>query len=263
MMIAAVIVLAVESGGARGQEALLAVESVEGSRGWRVVYPAVANLRLDDVLRILNVFEAVRSTKGVPSDNVRTRSVTVSLAWKGAKGIDGWTSVEHRQIILPLRQAVGWPEGKLRRVAEHERAHIALGDFFDGQAVVTAWFEEGFAEWAAGGLSCEAEVRLEIEMRRRRALGLSVPRMDEVWKSLPRRLAYDVSGSFVEFLASRLGGERGVERWLENVKEHGWEEAVGVTFGADLRLLEAAWRREIDERITRSGRAARCAQTAP
>ena len=58
------------------------------------------------------------------------------------------------------------------RVLEHEMAHIALAEFFDHRAVVPKWFDEGFAEWAAGGMTCEGRIRVEIEVRRRTAAGL-------------------------------------------------------------------------------------------
>ena len=240
--------LSVTAGRTVGQDNLMEAETIAGERG-RVLYPAQSKLESDDAERILYVLETVAPTSGLPVDYAQPGSVTVSLARKGVPGLDGWTSVEKRLIVLPLERAIRWPEEKLRNVLEHEMAHIAVFDFFGVQGVLPAWFEEGFAEWTAGGLSCEGHIRLEIEVRRRVALGLLLPSVDSDWEALPARLAYDVAASFVGFIAGRLERGKGIGKMMDNVKTHGWQSGVEMTLGVGLDVLEAAWQAEVEEKV--------------
>lgn len=230
------------------QESVMAIDSVILNRG-RVVYPVAVNGR-SDAERIGAVLERVPDIAGLPNGHARPGSVTVSLALDGVPGLDGWTLVERRLIILPWPRTIVWPETRLLKVLTHEMAHIALFDFFGGrQNVLPGWFEEGFAEWASGGLSCEGHMRLEIEVRRRLGLGLSLPSVyDDDWKTLAGRIAYDVAASIVGFITDRLELRTDMAIMLDNMAIHGWESGLEMTLGAKWEVLEAAWREEIEER---------------
>lgn len=79
------------------QEGLLPVQAVNGSRA-RIVFPVAADLSLERVRVILHIVERIDSTRGLPRSDGQERRLTVSLAWKGRNGIDGWASAKRRLV---------------------------------------------------------------------------------------------------------------------------------------------------------------------
>ncbi len=243
------------------QQGPLSTSAIEGERA-RIVFPVAANLPLADARRVLAVAESVPWTVGLPSSYVPQRSITISLASRPRRGASGWSSVESWLVVLPLSEAVTWPEQTLRRVLRHEMAHVLLADVLGTQSVPT-WFVEGFAEWAAGGLTCEGRVRVEIEIRHRIAAGLSLLTPEEAWGALPARLAYDVATSFVEFLDRRDGNHVNAGNLVANIAVHGWQVGFQRTFRVDHRALEAQWLDELAEESRQAGNREHCGPTNP
>lgn len=227
------------------QEGLLATRSIEGDRV-RVVFPIAASISVSQAHGLLRVAESVTWSSGLPSFYVPKRSMTICLALHPRGGVSGWRSVASWLVVLPLSESFTWSERKLRRVLQHEFAHILLADFLGSQyRTVPMWFVEGFAEWAAGGLTCEGRVRVEIEIRDRLRARLPLLTLDKAWDTLPTRLAYDVAASFVEFLDRRDEGHVGAGHLLANVEAYGWTLGFERTFGADRSVLEALWLDEL------------------
>ncbi len=224
-----------------GQDPSLRIKSVHGTLS-RVVFPAVAEISQDEARTILNVLAEERDIPGLPTQaGLADRYITVSLAIELPPGVDGWSDAASGTMILPARRWVYWEPSKLRRVLRHELAHLAMESFLEHREM-PHWFHEGFAEWASGGLTCEGRARLGIETLRRLRNRERLPGVDDVWDSIPGRLAYDVFASFFEFLSTVHSRGLPSGALIQGIHDLGLESALVVTYGAGLRELEKAWR---------------------
>ena len=185
---------------------------------------------------------------GLPGE-VAVERITIGLAMTPTRSdVEGWTSPTDGLVVLPLERALGWDEVWLRRVLRHEIAHIRMRRFLNGSSV-PRWLQEGLAEWVAGSLTCEGEFRLWIELRRRTAGHLSLPRLDDPWGGVPDRLAYDFFATFVDFLEVLQPGVVSSGRLLEELRSNDIESALVVSVGMKLADAEEAWWRYLRQRF--------------
>ena len=226
--------------------------SVQGVRT-RIVFPDVADVALDQAQRILNAAEEERNVRGLPADARLPDTITVSLALGMLPGLDGRAILRSATVVLPLDQSLSWKDTELRRVLRHEIAHLAMADYL-GYRETPHWFAEGFAEWASGGLTPEGRVRVEIELQRRSTSPASEtpPRLEDAWEDLPRRLAYDFSASFFEFLEVSRPFLLNSGELLRRVRLDGLHSALSTAFGRGFGELEAEWHRWLQDRFARS-----------
>ncbi len=147
---------------------------------------------------------------------------------------------ERRMAALPLFEP---PAGGLRdrdRTVIHEWAHLGLHEYLAGLRI-PRWFDEGYAQRASGGWNIDEAWRLRVGLVRGGA-----PPLDSISLAWPRgrtgaELAYLLSGSAVEYLAS-VAGERGLEIFLGRWRELGdFEEAFRRTFGYTTGTFETRW----------------------
>jgi len=151
-----------------------------------------------------------------------------------------------RMLVVPLYVSGPLLDAERARVLRHEWAHLGLHQFLDGLRS-PRWFDEGYAEWAAGWDRSEAW-RLRLLLLSGRA-----PPLDSLTLEWPRdaasaRAAYLLAATAVEYLV-RESGERGLELFLARWKEGGsFEASLLTTYGVTPGQFELHWRRYVKDR---------------
>jgi hypothetical protein len=151
-----------------------------------------------------------------------------------------------RIIVVPAYPALGVRQQDAATTLRHEFAHITLRAYLPGH--IPRWFDEGYAEIAAGAWDVESAWTLRVAFLLGRA-----PQWDSLAFSWPRsadraRLAYLLSATAVDHIRRRAG-DRGFELLMQNWQELGdLDRAVRHTFGMTLGQLEDEWRRDVRRR---------------
>ena len=203
----------------------------------RVVFPSEEALDSAKAQQLITLVERHTSIPGLPPDILAGRRLTISLAAEATFGIEGRAFPVSRLIVIPFDESDNWSREKLTRIVRHELAHIGLATFLD-YAQTPIWFTEGFAEWAAGEMTCLARVRINIDFRMRRSEGRSPPRIATLGRT---RLSYDYANTIFHFMDK---GENGVVvkgALLKSVRDYGVVDGLAVATGTDLESLEALW----------------------
>lgn len=205
--------------------------------------------------RALVTLEAVRHLPGLSGTETRatltvapTREVMDSLVgglvpeWAGALAIPS-----RMEMIIPSGRF--WPGSRVEevRVLRHEWAHLALAHEM-GRLRIPRWFNEGYAEWAAGGWLEDGGLKLSVAL----AFG-GAPPLDSIsigWprERVPAEVAYLLSASVVHYLVESSGTD-GLEAFFQAWKESGsFEEGMRDVYGAAPEQLEVAWRKWVKRR---------------
>ncbi|MYA12853.1 MAG: hypothetical protein F4087_02350 [Gemmatimonadetes bacterium] len=205
--------------------------------------------------RALVTLEAVRHLPGLSRTETRatltvapTREVMDSLAgglvpeWAGALAIPA-----RMEMIIPSGRF--WPGSRVEevRVLRHEWAHLALAHEM-GRLRIPRWFNEGYAEWAAGGWLEDGGLKLSVAL----AFG-GAPPLDSIsigWprERVPAEVAYLLAASVVHYLVESSGTD-GLEAFFQAWKESGsFEEGMRNVYGAAPEQLEVAWRKWVKRR---------------
>ena len=150
-------------------------------------------------------------------------------------------------LVIPSGEGTGVLSGEGLRTLRHEWAHLGLHQFLGGLRI-PRWFNEGYAEWAAGGFDAMEVWQLRVGL----AFG-GTPALDSITLGWPgrrdqARTAYLLSASAVTYLLEG-SGERGLaiflERWRE---ERSFEMALRQTYGVTSGQLEEDWRAHVKSR---------------
>lgn len=205
--------------------------------------------------RALETLEAVRPLPGLSVTDARatltvapTREVMDSLVgglvpeWAGAVAIPG-----RMEMIVPSGRF--WPGSRVEevRVLRHEWAHLALAHEM-GRLRIPRWFNEGYAEWAAGGWLEGGGLKLSVAL----AFG-GAPPLDSItigWprERVPAEVAYLLSASVIHYLVESSGTD-GLEAFLAAWKESGsFADGMREVYGAAPDQLEVAWRKWVKRR---------------
>lgn len=177
-----------------------------------------------------------------------TREVMDSLVggrvpeWAGAVAIS-----ERMEMIVPSGRF--WPGSRVEevRVLRHEWAHLALAHEM-GRLRIPRWFNEGYAEWAAGSWRDDGALKLSLAL----AFG-GAPPLDSIALSWPRdpvpaEVAYLLSASVIHYLIESSGAG-GLETFIAAWKQAGsFERALREVYGTTSGQLEADWRKWIGRR---------------
>lgn len=230
------------------QEEGLRVKSVQASRG-RVVFPVIAIVDPSAVGRLLDALDEADAIPGFPNGFPLKRRPTISLAisWSDPSA-DAWSRPAEGLIVLPLSGALAWEDDKLRRVVRHELAHLGLAAYVEYQPM-PRWFDEGFAEWASGGLTCEGSWRIWIEAQSRGADGLPWPQENETGTGLSDRVAYDLYLTFIEYLDTVRVDFVSSGALLSSVREFGLNGAFLEALGTNLKSLLQGWGTYVAQRF--------------
>jgi hypothetical protein len=151
-----------------------------------------------------------------------------------------------RTIVLPVYSTPRISPEELPRTLRHELVHLALHQALPEP--IPRWFDEGYAEWASGGLDAESAWKLRVAF----LLGQAPP-LDSLTLHWPRdaeraRLAYLLSATAVRHLAER-SGPGGFEVLLRAWKREGsLDRAVRSAYGMTLGQFEEEWRKVVRRR---------------
>ena len=228
--------------------------------GWRVLrgsaliarYQGTDSLRASRALATLEWLErlpGLREPGMYPTLTVApTREVMDSLVggrvpeWAGAVAIP-----QRMEMIVPGGRF--WPRSPLDevRILRHEWAHLALAHEM-GKLRIPRWFNEGYAEWAAGGWLDGGGWKLGMAL----AFG-DAPPLDSialVWprERVPAEVAYLLSASVIQYLVE-ASGRRGLETFLAEWKRRGsFDAALRGVYGATTAQLETDWQKWVKRR---------------
>ncbi len=228
--------------------------------GWRSLHGTTITARYQgtDSLRAARALALLESTTRLPGLSqpgprltltvAPTRAVMDSLVggrvpeWAGAVAIS-----ERMEMIIPGGRF--WPRTVPEevRLLRHEWAHLLLAHEM-GPLRIPRWFNEGYAEWAAGGWPGTDGWKLRVAL----AFG-EAPPLDSITLSWPRdrvpaEVAYLLSASVIQYLVES-SGTRGLETFLAEWKRRrSFEAALRGVYGATLGQLEADWRKWVKRR---------------
>lgn len=191
--------------------------------------------------RLVRATRSQRSLPGLPRDVLQRQLVTISLALRMNADIVGWTSASDGLVVIRLSDAQEWDDQVLYRNLRHELAHIGLSRHL-GDVSVPRWFSEGYSEFAAGGVSCEGEVRLALLFGLGQKNRHDVRTNDPFGEIADPRVAYDAFGSFFEFLEAKRRFSVASGLLFANVKRFGIEDGLRQTYGVGVKELERRWR---------------------
>lgn len=155
---------------------------------------------------------------------------------------------ETRVIVLPGYLDAGAPPHRLGRVLRHELAHIALHSYLAPQRP-PRWFDEGYAQWAAGEWGWEAAWQIRLAFALNRA-----PPLDSISLDWPRGradagIAYLLALTTIAYLTEHGGGEDGIRIFLDRWREGGdLESALRSTYGLTIAQFEFDWLKEVRSR---------------
>jgi hypothetical protein len=149
--------------------------------------------------------------------------------------------------VIPLFEMPAGGLDDRDRTVLHEWAHLGLHEYLDGLRI-PRWFDEGYAQRVSGGWNVQEAWRLRVGLARGGA-----PPLDSLSLEWPRgragaELAYLLSGSAVEYLASE-SGPRGLEAFLGRWRQTGeFEGAFRQTFGYATGTFETRWAQHVERR---------------
>ena len=230
--------------GMAAQEVGTASRSVETEQG-RVVFPTNAAISVTHAHRILRILESEDRTPGVPESDEREDKVTIGLAIEMPRGdADGWSLPREAMLILPLEASLRWDNDRISRVLRHELAHIRLSSFLNHKPI-PSWFQEGFAGWAASGLTQERKWRVWIEVARLRKLNRRLPRLVDMHGAFSKLLAYDFYVSFFDFVDTAWPGVVSTGRLAVTARTHDVEHAFSIAVGVPFSAVEDEWHRQL------------------
>jgi MYXO-CTERM domain-containing protein len=151
-------------------------------------------------------------------------------------------------IVLPTFDWVRTPPHTIYQTLRHELAHVALQRYL-GTVRIPRWFNEGYAQWAAGQWDLESAWRLRLALASQRAPPLDSITLDWPAAAVDARIAYLLSASAVHYLVER-SGDRGLQILLQRWREDGdFESAFRRTFGQSVGMFEEEWRRHVRRRF--------------
>ncbi len=143
-------------------------------------------------------------------------------------------------IVLPAYASRRAQADQLGAILRHELAHVALHRFL-GPRRIPRWFDEGYAVWASDGLDWNAAWLLRIAFALHRAPPLDSLALEWPAGETDARVAYLLSATAVQFLASQAG-VRGLGLFLLSWRDTGFEPALRATYGLTSALFEKEWR---------------------
>jgi hypothetical protein len=219
----------------------------EAGRRIEVVFDARDSVPVSKVVRIATLVREADTLGRFPTRYAGTRPITISLVAHQRPEIDATAYAGERTIVLPVETALVWPTEALRSLLRHELTHIALGGV-RRSAQLPKWFQEGFAEWVGGGLTCEGASRISVNvLTQANLLKGNDPLNAEKFET--SRVGYDLYTTFFEFLEARSPGVN--LTMLDSVDAYGLDVGVKLSTHADLLTLEREWRAYVFKRYSR------------
>jgi hypothetical protein len=224
---------------------------VRGSRVTVYHTGAQAGLAADILARL----EGQRPLPGLPVELPRDVSAYLApdepaFARLTGGGVPEWGAAvaipDRDMLVLPVYASTRTLGGDRPRVLRHEWAHLALHQYAAPMRI-PRWFDEGYAEWAAGWDNSEGwRLRILIGIGR-------APSLDSLTLEWPRdaasaEAAYMLSATVIEYLVGE-SGERGLSLFLERWKQTGsFDAALLSTYGETPGQLEIHWRSWVKRR---------------
>lgn len=192
---------------------------------------------------------------GLPGDALERGPLSIYLApdddafHRIARGAPEWGAgvalPEQGVVVIPLRGPTV-QAGEWRRILVHEAAHVALRRHLDAR--VPRWFDEGYAQLAAGSWDADAAWQLRLAILMGRAPPLDSLTLDFPARAPEARVAYLLSYTAVRDLHD-LAGADAFAAMLRGWRETGdIDRAIRATYGLTLGQFERLWRESVRSR---------------
>ncbi|MGH7546100.1 MAG: peptidase MA family metallohydrolase [Gemmatimonadota bacterium] len=157
----------------------------------------------------------------------------------------GFAAPERRSLVIPLRGPQRRPD-EWRSTLHHEVAHIALHEYL--RARIPRWFDEGYAQFAAGTWDADAAWQLRLAILLGQAPTLDSLTLDYAATAPRARVAYLLSYTAVRDLYE-LSGPDAFRILLRRWREGGdLDAAMRRTYGLTLGHFERLWREDVRSR---------------
>ncbi len=177
-------------------------------------------------------------------DPARFDSLTGGMAPEWAGGV---AMPEARTIVLPGYVSERGDVAALATTLRHELAHAGLHRWLRG-TLVPRWFDEGYAQLAAGQLDLASAWQIRLAFALHRAPPLDSLRLGFPPGAARARLAYLLSATAVNYLVQE-SGEAGLREFLARWRANGdMESALRATYGVTTGQLEEDWTRYVRRR---------------
>ncbi len=177
-------------------------------------------------------------------DPARFDSLTGGVVpeWAGGVAVPA-----RRWIVLPAYASERGLIQSLAATLRHELAHVLLHRYL-GDVPVPRWFDEGYAQIAAGEWDIASAWQVRLAFALRRAPPLDSLDLGFPSEAGPARLAYLLSATAVEYLL-HSSGEGGLSAFLRRWRDGGdMERALRATYGLTQGQFEEDWRRFVRRR---------------
>lgn len=215
------------------QETHLRVSIIRGQRA-RVAFPASTTVDSTKLRDLLSFADSLAPLPGLR--DAMPGFLTITLSPNTRPGAIAHAVASEQTVVLPLG-SMEWSSEVLHHAVRHEIAHIGLFNALGGRAV-PYWFSEGFAEWAAGGLDCRAEMRIRLALEMNRAAIEAHYRLAGPMPPQRTRLAYDLFATVIKYLDDEYGGIREI---LDRARAIGFVRALDEVTGLSVEQLENRW----------------------
>jgi Peptidase MA superfamily len=159
----------------------------------------------------------------------------------------GVTLPAQNRIVLPAYTSRRGGPQELARTLHHELAHALLHRYL-APARIPHWFDEGYAQYAAGDFDAAAAWQLRVAFALHHAPPLDSLSLDWPADEAHARLAYMLSATAIQYLMEQSGPD-GMRAFLEAWRRGGsMEAALRSTYGVTMGQLEEDWSRFVRHR---------------
>ena len=215
----------------------------------RVIVPSASGDHIRTGRRLSDAVHRQPPFPGLPPRSGLTDQVTVTVTDSLGRGEDAIAVPDQRLVLLNSARLEEAPEG-WDTLLRHELAHLALFEAVRGRRV-PEWFDEGYAIWVSGGLSCRASLRIRLAIVTDQEIFslqfLTIPRHTG---RLSRRLVHDLYGTALEFLHAAVG-DQGIAQIVAWTRIAGFDEAFRrVWRRGHVASFEQRWQRYVTEHFS-------------
>ena len=218
------------------------VVTFQGDEAYALRMGRAAESLLDRVMRELGYLQRDRFWLWENRCRIRTRA-----GFRGVVGTPEWAGgrADYGERLVETFEG---SETFADHVLPHELTHLVFREFIGFQGDVPGWLDEGVAQWVGAKLSgtaLPAPPRVPMALRAMTAVDLRTA------DRATAAVVYAQSAAVVDFLTRTRGKERFTDFCRRLRDGRSLDDALGFTYGAELRNIEAlddAWRKGREEK---------------
>jgi Ni,Fe-hydrogenase maturation factor len=157
-------------------------------------------------------------------------------------------AVPQKSLIVIDYSKMDRTPGDLQSTFEHELYHLLLHQYI-GSPHLPKWLDEGFAQWASGGIADIINPGNK-DILKQAVLSDTLLHLEDIESSFPSQsrgliLSYQQSRSFVEYIVHEYGKERFLAVLGSLMDGQPVEQAISENLSVALDILELNWRKHL------------------